>query len=145
MEIYPDGDLKVDIRGVTWTFNPLAVSKVTSDGVPLTPGTSGRGKRAFQGSVLMCVLPPENVSMMLRHVFETHQPSNPAEELVKSAASGDVVKTEEILVRGVCSVDESFTGHTALQAACQNGHIEVVRCLIRYHANLEEEVCGFLG
>lgn len=119
--IYPDGDLKVDIRGVTWTFNPLAVSKVTSDGVPLTPGTS------------------ENVSMMLRHVFETHQPSNSAEELVKSAASGDVMRTEEILSNGLCSVDESFTGHTALQAACQNGHIEVVRCLIRYHANIEEE------
>ena len=78
--------------------------------------------------------------MMLRHVFETHQPSNPAEELVKSAASGDVVRTEEILAGGMCSVDESFTGHTALQAACQNGHIEVVRCLIRYHANIEEEV-----
>ena len=43
LEIYADGDLKVDIRGVTWTFNPSAVSKVTSDGVPLTPGTSGKG------------------------------------------------------------------------------------------------------
>ena len=78
-------------------------------------------------------------------MFETHQPSNPAEELVKSAASGDVGRTEEILAGGVCSVDESFTGHTALQAACQNGHIEVVRCLIRYHANIEEEVSGGAG
>ena len=34
--------------------------------------------------------PPENVSQLLRHMFEQHKSSNPIEELVKSAASGDL-------------------------------------------------------
>ena len=41
LKVYPDGDIKVDVRGSTWTYNPRVVSKVDSDGVPLTPGTSG--------------------------------------------------------------------------------------------------------
>ena len=27
--------------GVSWTYNPVVVSRVDGDGVPLTPGTSG--------------------------------------------------------------------------------------------------------
>ena len=33
---------------------------------------------------------------MLRHVFENHQPSNPIEQLVKSAAIGDLGSIEEV-------------------------------------------------
>ena len=35
-----------------------------------------------------------------------------------------------------------FAGHTALQAASQNGHEDVVRVLIRYEVDLEMEVRG---
>jgi len=80
------------------------------------------------------------VSLILRHMFERHQASNPVEELVKGAASGDVSKVEQLLEGGACSVDNQFNGKTALQAASQNGHIDVVKALIRYNANLEEEV-----
>jgi len=73
-------------------------------------------------------------------MFERHQASNPVEELVKGAASGDVSKVEQLLEGGACSVDNQFNGKTALQAASQNGHIDVVKALIRYNANLEEEV-----
>ena len=31
----------MDVRESTWTFNSRAVRKVDSDGVPLTPSTSG--------------------------------------------------------------------------------------------------------
>ena len=34
-----------------------------------------------------------------------------------------------------------FAGHTALQAASQNGHEETVRVLIRFGVDLEAEVC----
>ena len=34
-----------------------------------------------------------------------------------------------------------FSGHTALQAASQNGHIDVVKLLVNMNANLEIEVC----
>ncbi len=73
-------------------------------------------------------------------MFETHQTSNPVEELVKGAANGDLGQVEDVLSKGACLVDDQFNGRTALHAASQNGHIDIVRCLIRYHANVEEEV-----
>ena len=42
LEIYPDGDVRIDVGGVSWTYNPAVVSRVDGDGVPLTPGTSGK-------------------------------------------------------------------------------------------------------
>ena len=47
------------------------------------------------------------------------------EELVKAAANGDPVKVEELVSRDECHVNGVFAGHTALQAASQNGHLEV--------------------
>ena len=45
------------------------------------------------------------------------------------------------LNRGVSSVVNGlFAGHTALQAASQNGHIDAVKLLIRHNADLEVEV-----
>lgn len=38
-------------------------------------------------------------------------------------------------------VNGVFAGHTALQAASQNGHEDTVRVLIKYHVDLEAEVC----
>lgn len=35
-----------------------------------------------------------------------------------------------------------FSGHTALQAASQNGHIDVVKLLVNMNVNLEIEVCS---
>lgn len=121
VQVYTDGDLKIDIRDAMWTFNSKNVSRLEGDGVPLTPGTS------------------EGVSLLLRHMFEHHQASNPVEDLVKGASNGDMVRVEQLLDSGACSVDDQFNGKTALQAAAQNGHLDVVRTLLRYNANLEEE------
>lgn len=41
----------------------------------------------------------------------------------------------------VFKVNGVFSGHTALQAASQNGHMDVVKILISMNANLEIEVC----
>lgn len=40
-------------------------------------------------------------------------------------------------------VNGIFAGHTALQAASQNGHVDVVKLLIRRLADLEAEVRTF--
>ena len=75
-------------------------------------------------------------------MFEQHKSSNPIEELVKSAASGDLGTVEEIVRERMVAIDDQFNGHAALQAASQNGHMDVVRCLLRHGANIEEEVGG---
>ena len=36
----PTGDLQVDVHGTVWLLNPAILSRVDTDGVPLTPGTS---------------------------------------------------------------------------------------------------------
>ena len=49
-----------------------------------------------------------------------------------AAANGDVQKVEEVLGRSDApSVNGVFAGHTALQAASQNGHLDVIQLLIR--------------
>ena len=42
--------------------------------------------------------------------------------------------------RGDCSVDDQYSGQSAAHVAAQNGHIDVLRCLIQHNANMEEEV-----
>lgn len=73
-------------------------------------------------------------------MFETHRASNPVEDMVNAAATGDVGKVEQLLLDGACGVDDQFNGKTALQATAQNGHIDVVHILLQYNANLEEAV-----
>ena len=46
---------------------------------------------------------------------------------------------DELLGREECNVNGVFAGHTALQAASQNGHLEVIRTLIRHKSELEIE------
>ena len=64
------------------------------------------------------------------------------EELVKTAANGDSQKCEESLKRTDADVNGVFAGHTALQAASQNGHLEVIKILLRQDADVEIEVVG---
>lgn len=40
-QIYHDNDLKVEVCGTSWTYNPAAVTKVASDGS--IPGASSGG------------------------------------------------------------------------------------------------------
>jgi len=46
----------------------------------------------------------------------------------------------QVLSQGQCHIDDFFGGHTALHVSCQNGHIDVVKCLVHHGANLEENV-----
>ncbi|XP_043276401.1 E3 ubiquitin-protein ligase MIB1 isoform X2 [Venturia canescens] len=121
-QIYHDGDLKVEVCSTSWTYNPQAVIKVaSSDGS--TPGISSG----------------ERLSAMLKKLFETHVSSDINEELVKNSATGDAAKCEECLKRPDADVNGSFAGHTALQAASHKGHLEVIKILLRFKADVEIE------
>ncbi|XP_067677818.1 E3 ubiquitin-protein ligase MIB1-like isoform X1 [Haliotis asinina] len=130
-QIYHDNDLKVEVCGTSWTYNPSAVTKVASaDGAAI--GCSSGGN--------------ERLSALLKKLFETHVSGDVNEELVKAAANGDGSKVDEILQRpdGEVSlngqkVNGVFAGHTALQAASQNGHIEVIKVLIKHTVDMEVE------
>ena len=61
------------------------------------------------------------------------------EELVRAGANGDHIKLEKILRLPNIKVNANttFAGHTALQAAAQNGHIEVIKVLMKFDVDLE--------
>ncbi|CAF0959555.1 unnamed protein product, partial [Brachionus calyciflorus] len=61
------------------------------------------------------------------------------EELVKAAANGDLEKCEYILGLPSADVNCLFSGHSAIHAASQNGHLEIIKLLIRYNVDVELE------
>ncbi|XP_052862143.1 E3 ubiquitin-protein ligase mind-bomb isoform X2 [Anopheles cruzii] len=146
-QVYHDNDLKVEVCNTSWTYNPLAVTKVASSSDGSTAVTTNG----------------ERLSAILKKLFEPHASGDTTEELVKAAANGDKSKVEEFLSGAtgpqnvavsssssaaeqqpsvvVVKVDVNgvFAGHTALQAASQNGHLEVIQVLLCYHADVEIE------
>ena len=121
LQVYSDSDLKIEVCGTSWTYNPAAVTKVASDD-------------ALGGA--------EKVSGLLKKLFEPSATGDTVEDLVKSAANGDVQSVLRCLTAGA-AVDGIYAGHSALQAASQNGHEEVIKVLIAHKAELElEDVDG---
>ncbi|XP_052902764.1 E3 ubiquitin-protein ligase mind-bomb isoform X2 [Anopheles moucheti] len=144
-QVYHDNDLKVEVCNTSWTYNPLAVTKVVS-------ASSSDGATAVTTN-------GERLSAILKKLFEPHTSGDTTEELVKAAANGDKAKVEKFLTgataeqnvtpssssmgetQPVVKVDVNgvFAGHTALQAASQNGHLEVIEILLRHSADVEIE------
>ena len=50
------------------------------------------------------VLFTENVTMLFEQLYHKHQSNNPAEDLIKAAANGDLQKLEEMISKGTCHV-----------------------------------------
>ena len=86
-------------------------------------------------------------------------PEKMLEILVKACANGDAAKCEqilnipgsdvssllfqlreELLIKNNSKVNGIFAGHTALQAAAQNGHTNVIKKLLKFNVDLEIEV-----
>ncbi|XP_076805561.1 E3 ubiquitin-protein ligase MIB1-like isoform X1 [Clavelina lepadiformis] len=116
-QVFGDSDIKVEVTGSSWIFNPMLLSKVDQ-------GQARSG---------------EHLSQILKKLFESQESGDVNEELVRAAGSGDAQKCEEILQRQDANVNEQFAGHTSLQVACLNGHRDVVSCLIAHDADLEIE------
>ncbi|KAK1337559.1 hypothetical protein QTO34_002192 [Cnephaeus nilssonii] len=121
-QIYSDSDLKVEVCGTSWTYNPAAVSKVASAGSAIS-NASG-----------------ERLSQLLKKLFETQESGDLNEELVKAAANGDVAKVEDLLKRPDVDVNGQCAGHTAMQAASQNGHVDILKLLLKQNVDVEAEV-----
>ncbi|KAF4517390.1 hypothetical protein B566_EDAN007642 [Ephemera danica] len=154
-QIYHDNDLKVEVCGTSWTYNPAAVTKVASSDGSM-PGAASGDIRHYIFHIPQCkhraryicsgmymtpdVVVAERLSALLKKLFETHVSGDVNEELVKMAANGDAQKCEECLMRQDADVNGVFASHTALQAASQNGHIEVLKILLRHNADVELEV-----
>ncbi|CAB4060140.1 MIB [Lepeophtheirus salmonis] len=141
-----DHDIVVSYAsGNRWTFNPAVLTKVggmasfiCSDMERMKVLQKGHGEWA------------EAMAPTLVEVSGTSWTYNPmavtkvagdvsALPGTSTAANGDPQEVEELVSRDGCNVNGVFAGHTALQAASQNGHIEVIKALLRRNADLEIE------
>lgn len=198
-QVYHDSDLKVEVCNTSWTYNPLAVTKVVSIKILYFKTLIFNFCYIFQASSADGTVPVtssgERLSAILKKLFEPHVSGDVTEELVKAAANGYFNKCEEFLsaegsnvvnqtngpgssgnnstttagtstsavasssgaaststtstattssnavssVKASADVNGVFAGHTALQAASQNGHLEVIKVLLRYNADVEIE------
>lgn len=126
-QIYSDSDLKVEVCGTSWTYNPAAVTKIAPSGSAVSNASGGVCGRAllththfisfplivpvflapiYNQSLCWTLVFPERLSQLLKKLFETQESGDINEELVKAAANGDLAKVEDILKRP--EVDVSF-------------------------------------
>ncbi|XP_049314109.1 E3 ubiquitin-protein ligase mind-bomb isoform X1 [Bactrocera dorsalis] len=142
-QVYHDNDLKVEVGNTSWTYNPLAVTKVAS--------------ASADGSCVPVISSGERLSAILKKLFEPNVSGDATEEFVKAAANGYASRCEEYLSGNVQAatstaagaaagaqatvpdVNGVFAGHTALQAASQNGHTDVIQVLLRHNVDVEIE------
>lgn len=106
----------------------------------LCPGQVSSSSTDIVSDICFGLCVAERLSALLKKLFETHVSGDVNEELVKTAANGDAQRCEESLKRTDADVNGVFAGHTALQAASQNGHLEVIKILLRHKADVEIEV-----
>ncbi|XP_001353017.1 E3 ubiquitin-protein ligase mind-bomb [Drosophila pseudoobscura] len=142
-QVYHDNDLKVEVGNTSWTYNPLAVCKVASS--------------TADGNCAPVIPSGERLSAILKKLFEPNISGDATEEFVKAAANGFAARCEEYLAGAAAgqqpstssaspsaagpdvNVNGVFAGHTALQAASQNGHTEVIQVLLRHAVDVEIE------
>ncbi len=65
-QIYHDNDLKVEVCGTSWTYNPVAVTKVASDGS--IPGASSGGTQNYLNVLLLLYIPKRIKLQSLLHI-----------------------------------------------------------------------------
>ena len=112
VQIYPDNDLKIEVCGTTWTYIPQAVVKVlqpnSNETLPSTSNASisngaQRGHKQEPGLTLLYV---QRIAVCFNVDFkffaknfeaESFISLNIDEDLVKSAANGDLARCEYLL------------------------------------------------
>lgn len=77
-QVYHDNDLKVEVGNTSWTYNPLAVTKVASANA--------------DGSCVPVISSGERLSAILKKLFEPSVSGDATEEFVKAAANGYAVR-----------------------------------------------------
>ncbi|XP_035211065.1 E3 ubiquitin-protein ligase MIB2-like [Stegodyphus dumicola] len=125
-KIYSDGDLRVNVDGQTWTFNPLCVTSV--------PGTATEMNNTMTANQR-----EEHTHPLLGHLLvEPHQLEiASSDRLVREAAQGHTDVVRDLLQKFPDKVDQKSSGKTALQVASHQGHLEIVRLLLAAGSSLE--------
>ncbi|KAL7645433.1 UNVERIFIED_CONTAM: hypothetical protein RMT77_003819 [Armadillidium vulgare] len=128
-KVYPDGDLRVNIEGKTWTFNPLCVQIVPHNSE--YNNTMKANERLDQTGPSVSSAPSTGST-------EIEGPNSLVDQLVREAAQGHTQEVSQILTThsDKVPVDGRSGGKTCLQVACHQGHLDLVRLLLHHNASL---------
>ncbi|KAH1024185.1 E3 ubiquitin-protein ligase MIB2 [Dendroctonus ponderosae] len=127
LKVYSDGDLRVKLDGHVWTLNPMCVKRVPGSAAELanTMNANQRLEPTIQWH-------PE-----VHNAASGASASTSADSLVLAAAQGhlDAIK---LLLDGTSRdiLDARSNGKTALQVASHQGHLSIVKHLLRAGANV---------
>lgn len=83
-EIYHDNDLKVEVCGNCWTYNPLSVQKINTNALnngSLLNSTNGMNK--FSATNSHSNNTSDGLRDILKHLYESHVSGNVTEDLGK--------------------------------------------------------------
>lgn len=130
-KVYTDGDLRVNVDGQTWTFNPLCVVHVPGSATEISNTMTANTRE-------------EHANPLLSHLLsEGGQPvsgdTSALDCLVREAAQGHTDFVREYLAKHPDRVDQKSSGKTALQVASHQGHQEIVELLLQRAASAEAQ------
>uniref|UniRef100_A0A2R5LAE8 RING-type E3 ubiquitin transferase n=1 Tax=Ornithodoros turicata TaxID=34597 RepID=A0A2R5LAE8_9ACAR len=126
-KVYTDGDLRVNVEGQTWTFNPLCVVQVPGSATELSNTMTANTRE-------------EHANPLLSHLLAEQQTDTTAlDRLVREAAQGHLEFVREHLAMFPERVNQKSSGKTALQVASHQGHTEIVDLLINCAAVVEAQ------
>ncbi|XP_005986112.1 E3 ubiquitin-protein ligase MIB2 isoform X2 [Latimeria chalumnae] len=124
-KIYGDGDLRVNVGGQNWTFNPacLIAHPVEVDANLMKAENNNEARSTL-------------ISVLEKLLSQTTDPENPG-QLVIEATHGNAAKVRDLVQKYPDKVDIKNQGKTALQVSAYLGHVEVVKVLLQGNANIE--------
>ncbi|KAM7312463.1 E3 ubiquitin-protein ligase MIB2 isoform X1 [Ixodes scapularis] len=130
-KVYTDGDLRVNVDGQTWTFNPLCVVPVPGSATEISNTMTANTRE-------------EHANPLLSHLLsEGGQPvagdTGALDRLVREAAQGHTDFVREHLAKHPDRVNQKSSGKTALQVASHQGHQEIVELLLQCAASVEAQ------
>ncbi|XP_050414491.1 E3 ubiquitin-protein ligase MIB2 isoform X2 [Patella vulgata] len=134
VKIYQDGDLRVQVGNITWTFNPACCTIIPHGEQEMnnTMGNQGLERDELERNASMTTL----MDQLSDFHINTGKETGP-DRLVREAAQGHLDIVREIITKHQEKVNELSSGKTALQVASHQGHRDIVALLLANGANLE--------
>lgn len=164
-QIYYDKDLKVEVGNTSWTYNPIACEKVASSSDGSVTAVTANGERL--SAILKKLFEPQVSSNITEELVkaaangdatkcemflnplsnQTDSSNSPTNDNKYTEGTKDLsLPSTSAGIGPSCSMDVEqanvngvFAGHTSLQAASQNGHLDVIKILLKYNADVEIE------
>lgn len=139
VKIDQDGDIRVKIEERTWIFSPVCIMPVenaaVANEIPAIPAAE-----CVDSDTESIDAPSNDVAEAIAQLFVDMLRGMPGHaagtiSIVQAAGQGDLQAVKEIVKNFPDKVDQKLEGKTALQIACYEGYVDVVKFLLENKAS----------